>query len=413
LISVDGQDLGFVDGLGTGLRVYNLGDGELCSEISWKSDSNVPVNSSYVIRHPELSVVYAVDELADKDGHVYSYKLSPEGGLTFLSKVESKGRATCHIAVDSKGEYLFMCSYMGGPVRSVKLDKETGALGDVVCTVESCFRGEFQLPGPNIGRQEMAHPHMCYLHERTNVINFYPDDDDCNATEIKKRVMSLFVPDLGLDCIHMFNVDPSNGMLRNHRAFPMPKGNGPRHLAHHPTDQVMFVLFELTSVVSMIKTDDASLNELDANIDLTSPLKKRRKAPTGNEEKKFLATFSTVDGTSNKSSDASTTASAIVLHPNGKFLYCSNRTAEKKNGSISLFYYNSQGPTLSYVRSFNTLGRTPREMKLNSHGTKLFVANQDSDTIHIFDISEDDGLLSEKPSLTINTPTPVALCLTI
>ncbi len=84
-------------------------------------------------------------------------------------------------------------------------------------------------------------------------------------------------------------------------------------------------------------------------------------------------------------SGTSTTAE-IVVHPNGRFLYASNRGDD----SIAVFRIDPSRGTLTFVDRTPTQGKTPRNFAIDPSGTFLLAANQDSSSIVTFRIDPSD-----------------------
>ncbi|MPN64539.1 6-phosphogluconolactonase [bioreactor metagenome] len=97
-------------------------------------------------------------------------------------------------------------------------------------------------------------------------------------------------------------------------------------------------------------------------------------------------------------------AGEIVIHPNNRFIYSSNRTHD----SIALFHRNLETGYLKLISCTSCLGKIPRFIELGIDGKQLFVANEESDTINIFSVDEETGELrfSER---TIYVGSPVCI----
>jgi 6-phosphogluconolactonase len=98
------------------------------------------------------------------------------------------------------------------------------------------------------------------------------------------------------------------------------------------------------------------------------------------------------------------TTAEIALSPNGKFLYASNRGHD----SLAIFSVNPQTGLLHSVAWQSTLGKTPRSFAIEPTGNFLVAANQDSDSVATFRIAPDTGLLSPLGAL-ISIPAPVCV----
>ena len=80
----------------------------------------------------------------------------------------------------------------------------------------------------------------------------------------------------------------------------------------------------------------------------------------------------------------------IAVHPNGKFLYGSNRGPD----SIAIFAIDANQGTLTASGNVPTQGKTPRNFAIDPSGAFLLAANQDSDNIVIFRIDPKTGGLT-------------------
>jgi 6-phosphogluconolactonase len=84
------------------------------------------------------------------------------------------------------------------------------------------------------------------------------------------------------------------------------------------------------------------------------------------------------------------TGSEIAVGPDGRFLYVSNRGHD----SIAIFAIGADDGMLSAVGWEPTQGQTPRFFGLDPSGTFLYAANQDTDTIVTFRVDPQSGQLS-------------------
>jgi 6-phosphogluconolactonase len=97
----------------------------------------------------------------------------------------------------------------------------------------------------------------------------------------------------------------------------------------------------------------------------------------------------------------------IAVHPNGKFLYASNRGHD----SIAMFRIDSRKGTLTSAGHVPTQGRTPRNFAIDPAGAYLLAANQDSGTIVVFRIDPKTRGLRATGNI-VQIPAPVSLVFT-
>ncbi|MCA9011296.1 MAG: lactonase family protein [Planctomycetaceae bacterium] len=79
-----------------------------------------------------------------------------------------------------------------------------------------------------------------------------------------------------------------------------------------------------------------------------------------------------------------------LCHPSGKFLYISNRGPD----SIAVYSINEQSGLLTWVENESTGGKTPRNFFIEPAGKWLLAENQDSDSILVFSIDQATGALN-------------------
>lgn len=296
-------------------------------------------NPSFLALHPSKPLVYAVSETDNfkgkKTGAVYAYSLHTESGrLTLLNGEESHGTGPCHLTVHKDGGMLVLVNYLSGSVASYPLNKN-GSLGKAVTVIRHSGTSV------NPDRQEGPHPHSA---------NFDPSGS------------RIIVPDLGIDKLMLYPVNPvdaSMGPLRSEvKSIP---GAGPRHLAFHPSLDRSYCGNELNSTVTVLNMKEGG--------GVLTPVQHISALPAG-------VTASTV--------------ADIHLHPNGRFLYVSNRGHD----SIAVFAVDRADGSLTAAGHESTHGKTPRNFLISEDGKFLLAANQDSDTVAVFGIDTQTGVLS-------------------
>lgn len=312
-------------------------------------------NPSFLAVDPSRRFLYAVNELRKyKDqvsGAVTAFALDRQTGkLSQLNEVASRGADPCYIALDKTGKSVLVANYTGGSVVVFPVLKD-GRLGEASAFVQHAGSG------PNRERQEGPHAH--WIETTTN--NHF-----------------AIAADLGLDKVMVYRFDPRNGSLTpNNPAFAkLDPGAGPRHIAFHPNGRFVFVVNELHSSITSFSYD-ASRGELHT-----------------------LQTVSTLP----KGFSGSNDTAEIHVHPNGKFLFASNRGHD----SIAVFSIDQRKGTLTLLDHFSTQGKTPRNFEIDPSGSRLLVANQGSGNIVVFRIDPGTGRLTSTGQV-LSVPSPVCL----
>lgn len=100
----------------------------------------------------------------------------------------------------------------------------------------------------------------------------------------------------------------------------------------------------------------------------------------------------------------SSTTAAIRVHPSGKTLYASNRGHD----SIAVFRIDPETGLLTARGQTPTGGKTPRDFNLDPEGRYLLAANQDSDSIVVFRVAPETGALSPVGA-PVAVPMPVCV----
>ncbi len=317
-------------------------------------------NPSFLAIDPSRRFLYAVNEVQNYKGassgavSAFAINLGADGRqtgtLSLLNQVPSRGADPCYIAFDKSGKYALVANYTGGSVAVFPVQSD-GHIGDPSAFVQ--HRGS----SVNKERQEGPHAHW---------IETTPDNRFAIAV------------DLGLDELLVYHFDASKGSLTpNDPPYAsVDPGAGPRHLAFHPNGKFAYVVNELQSTITAFSYDPGR----------------------GVLEK--LKTVSTLP----KGFSGSNDTAEIRVHPNGKFLFASNRGHD----SIAVFSVDSRTGALTLVDHYPTQGKTPRNFEIDPSGKLLFVANQGSDNIVVFRINSDNGRLTPTGQ-TLNVPSPVCL----
>ena len=143
--------------------------------------------------------------------------------LKLVSMRSTNGLAPCHMTESPDGRFLYVANYLGGSVAVFPI--EGNALGARVQLVR--HEGH----GPNEKRQESAHVHF---------------------TAFKPGTRQLFVVDLGIDAVMIYDQNPETGLLTLAERVNTPAGLGPRHLVFHGEDAI-YLDYEMGGKVSLLR----------------------------------------------------------------------------------------------------------------------------------------------------------------
>jgi 6-phosphogluconolactonase len=183
----------------------------------------------------------------------------------------------------------------------------------------------------------------------------------------------VFVPCKGSDYIAQYAFNATTGALTANAApaAPTAAGAGPRHLAFAPNDHFAYVIDENLSTLMVFAYD----------------------AATGR-----LTSIQTVSNRAAGATGANTGAE-VVVHPNGNFVYASNRG----DNNVSVFSIGSDGKVT--LVGHIPVGMTPRSFTLDPTGAWMLVANQDGDTVTTYRVNASTGMATASGSpLAVSNP---------
>ncbi len=321
-----------------------LSEPELAAEIS---------GPGFLALHPDQHHLYAVGKL-DGVPSVVAYRIVHEGknnSLQLDNSLPIGDGTAAHVAVDPTGQMLLTAQYGGGSVAAFSL-KPDGSLNAATELIKH-EGGSRAVPG----RQDAPHAHW---------VGFSPDN------------RFAFVPDLGLDKVVIYKIDPQNAKLTPHGYGEVPAGGGPRHMKFHPNGKIIYVLNELALSVTVFDYDTKNGTMLA-----------KQTIPTIAPELLQKELFKS--------------ASEIRVHPSGKFVYSANRGHD----TITAFRVDQANGELSVIEVEPVRGATPRNFNLDPSGRWLLAAGQDSHTLAAFAVDTDTGELTYNRS---NVTAPSAIC---
>jgi 6-phosphogluconolactonase len=305
-------------------------------------------NPTFLAVSPGEHFLYAVSEMS-QTGAVSAFALeSKTGKLTLLNQQASGGGGPCHVAVDVTGKCLLVANYGSGSIAALPIHAD-GSLGEATTTIQHTGSGT------NPARQAGPHAHF-----------ILPSPDNRFTLDC----------DLGLDKVFINHLNASAAKLTpgNPPFATVAPGFGPRHFVFSADGKFVYIINEMGGTITVF-------NYAATNAAMTE-----------------VQTISTLP----KDFSGSSTCAEISLHPNGKFLYGSNRGHD----SIAIFAVDQKTGKLTFVEHQSTQGRTPRHFAIDPTGRWLFAENQASDSVIVFAIDAGTGKL--KPTgQTVSVGAPV------
>lgn len=297
--------------------------------------------------------LYCVNEVSifkgEKAGGVSSFTLKTDGKLELVNQESSVGTGPCHLSISKDRTHIIAVNYGGG---------------------STCM-----LPVDPMGKLSKASDFI--QHKGSRMIKGKLETPHAHSVQISADGKYAVIADLGFDKIFIHEIDTKSGKLT---PFKVPfletrPGAGPRHLAFHPSGKHLFVVNESNSTVTAF-----------------------RWSPDTNDFK-TLATASTLP----KDFKGNNSTAEIVVHPNGKTIYASNRG----HNSICVFDFDSEKETLKATGHGAEKISTPRNFTLHPSGKWLLVGNQASNSVAVYKVGTDGALSFSE--LFQDIPNPICL----
>ena len=290
-------------------------------------------NPSFLAVHPNGKFLYAAFE--QDRGAVGAFAVEKDGSLRHLNDESSKGSGNCFVTVDAGGRNVLAANYGSGSVASLPV-REDGSLAPASASAQHTGHGA------NASRQKEPHAHSIYVNGAF-----------------------AYACDLGTDDVFVYRFDAAKGTLapNDPPSGKVPPGSGPRHLAFHPKGGFAYVNDEITSSVTAFAHD---------------------------AKKGTLTALQTISTLPENCADAHKNSTAeIFCHPNGRFVYVSNRGHD----SIAVFAIGDDGK-LTHVQDAPANVKVPRGFALSHDGAWLIAAGQDSNSLASHKVDPTTGKLT-------------------
>ncbi len=321
------QKLGHVDGKASGIYTCRM---DTLTGALTVVDSVAIINPSFLTVSPNKKYLYSVGEVSgsgtERLGKVVAFKITEGGKLTALNEFPSYGNAPCHISTDKTGRFVFVANYVTGNIVSYGT-KDDGSLTDSICMVQQ------------EGNPTWAH-------------NIQPSADNKMVWAVNKGADKIWAYDL-----------TNKGVLTPKSSITTAAGAGPRHLDFNPKNPNRFVA---------INENSNALGSYAYDSD--------------------TKTITLLDSLSTLPSDfvGKNTCADVHFHPNGKFVYGSNRG----HNSVAIYRYDEATGKLTWLRNEASQGEIPRNFMITPDGKFLLVAHQNSDNVVAFKIDAETGKLT-------------------
>lgn len=328
---------------------------------------------------PSTMVVYVgVGAWEGPKGGIFVYDFDQKNGTLLLKQEVPVGRLATFLAVAPNRRTLYVADEPTHDLSCFRIDPQQGTLTKLC---QATGRGNpVYLAVDSTGKTLLAASYNQGLSETFTLLgdgSIGPSADlessgrRSHAIVLDRTHRFAFVPALEDDWIAQYRFDPDTHQLTpnpdaNSFTLGAQKGSGPRHFTLDSDNEFGYLVNELNLTVASYRLDGQSgkLTPAHAPVSALGPGVAK---PEG------------------------ASAADIHLHPNGRFLYSSNRMGDKS--SISIFSLDPVTGAPSFLSIESTRGKTPRNFKLSPDGKFLLVANQDSKNLVSFSINPDSGAL--------------------
>jgi len=327
-----------------GLFVYKF-DSET-GKLTFESASEGIKNPSYLAISNDGEKVYTVNESGtDRKGGVSAFNFDAKlGKLNFINDQETIGAAPCYISISKNNKFIITANYAGGNISVLPLAAD-GKIDKVTQLI--------QHEGSSINQNRQKEPH-------THSAIFSPNGK------------TLYSADLGTDKLYAYQYKAKSlkPLTNAKQAFVKTEaGFGPRHFEFNQKGDKLYLLGELTGMISVYDRKSNQLKNVQ-NLSLNT------------------ADFKGING-----------AADIHLSNDGNFLYATNRGSVNE---IVIFKVDEKTGILERVGAQSSLGKSPRNFLIDPTDQFLLVANQNSDDVFVLKRDKITGMLTyinEKISL--------------
>ena len=323
-----------------GLQAFSLDTETMTAESIGRFGSVKALSGTAMVRvGGEAAYILAIEE-TKPEGKILSFRKQEDGTLIQTDELEVSGTSLSYIEADPFGPFAYVSSMGSGTVLMVKVDAD-GKLRVVDTQVTA---GHSILP-----RQQRTAIHS---------VKFSPDGS------------LLAACNLGSDEILIYRVERESEKLVRKQVLFVDFGQGPRHMAFHPSGRFLYVTTEIGSRVLVYEIRDGVLTLL-------------AQYPSGDPFRK-----------------EGMMASDLVMDGEGKYLY----TANRNQNTIGVFKV-LEGGYLVPVGFYDCGGENPRGLLMGVDKHSILCCNNDTDSVDILARDPETGAVGEK-RLSISAEKP-------
>ncbi len=328
----------------------------------WKKVQTVASERpAFLAMHPNQKFLYAVNEIDSfrhlPAGSVEAYVVDPESGhLTLLNRQSLALSATSprHMAITPDGRSLVVAVHGGGAYNVLPI-AENGELGHVTGIMKEIGAGVDE------HHQKAAHPQMV-------------------AFDSTGRVLGA---DLGADRLSVFTL--ADHQMTVHGRSSLRAGSGPRNIALHPEEQLLFVANGLESSVASYRYDAA--------------------------EGKVLSRLDEVTTTTHGAKEKASVV--MAMHPSGRFLFTSHRSltpGEHGKDGLTVWRVNTATGSLKRIQVESEGLSGVHSIVASADGKALFLLSQKSGRVMRLKVDAASGRVSGLETVA-QLPAPASMAM--
>ena len=326
------------------------------------------------------------------DGDIGVYTLQPDGSLQAAGRVPA-GKPVMPLAASPDKKYLY-ASVRSKPftAHTYAIDPKTGALKPVATgplaesfPYISTDRTGRYLFGASYGANLVSVNPVSADGRVGDPQQVIPTARNAHSIVIDRTNKYVFVPHLGTDQIFQFVFDEKTGRLTANTppVVQMKAGTGPRHIIVSADNKFLYLLNELTGMVTTLT--------LDAKTGLLAEKSEASAVPPEAKLGPGMPRGAVGTPTANqapRNTDNDIWASDLHLTPDGQFLYAAERTGS----TLAAFRVDGATGKLTYLGSTPT-EKQPRGFAIDPSGKFLVASGEKSDTLSVYAIESASGAL--------------------
>lgn len=189
---------------------------------------------------------------------VASYSVRPSGSnaaqdsltIKLLNTAPTRARSGYVAVGKRKKDVLYT---VGGPTGEViQINSKDGSFPTESHTLQHLDFVTGQVSDPN----KVAKKEEKSLEKDEKVLDFGGLRHGSHSVDLSPDGLIAYIADIGRDCVWVYTVSPSDGLLTLSQKCVTPRKNdGPRHVWPHPNGKVVYVLQEHSCIVDVYKVD--------------------------------------------------------------------------------------------------------------------------------------------------------------